>query len=220
MPSPVVSRWLPILRDHLGTRRDALDLAMGTGRHARAAAGHGFRVFGVDRNLDRVQRARPGSLEHAWLWVADLETVTLPRDRFDLIICTNYLQRSIWPALRDAVRAGGFVIYETFTVAQLAHGTGPRSPDHLLRLGELRAAFDGWELCHDEECTAPAGVARLVARKRATQTSSRVTRVFLTRGDVESPRSGALRKSSTSEACGWWFRDGACADARQAPDIR
>ena len=59
------------------------------------------------------------------------------------------------------------MIYETFTVAQLAHSTGPRSPDHLLRPGELRAAFDGWELCHDEECTAPAGVARLVARKRA-----------------------------------------------------
>ena len=168
-PSPVVSRWLPILRDRLGDRRDLLDLAMGAGRYARAAAGHGFRVFGVDRDLDRVRLARTGALEHARLWVADLETATLPRDRFDLVICTNYLQRSIWPALRDAVRAGGFVIYETFTVAQLAHSTGPRSPDHLLRPGELRAAFDGWELCHDEECTAPAGVARLVARKRAAR---------------------------------------------------
>lgn len=166
-PSPVVSRWLPILRDRLGARRDALDLAMGAGRHARAAVGHGFRLFGVDRDLDRVRLARTGALEHARLWVADLETARLPRDRFDLVICTNYLQRSIWPALRDAIRAGGFVIYETFTVAQLAHSTGPRSPDHLLRPGELRAAFDGWELCHDEECTAPAGVARLVARKRA-----------------------------------------------------
>ena len=163
--SPLVSRWLPVLRDRLGARRDALDLAMGAGRHSRAAAGHGFRVFGVDRDLARVRPARTGALQHALFWVADLETATLPRARFDLIMCTNYLQRSIWPALRDAVRAGGFAIYETFTVAQLAHGTGPRSPDHLLRPGELRAAFDGWELYHDEECTAPAGVARLVARK-------------------------------------------------------
>ncbi|MCH7748964.1 MAG: class I SAM-dependent methyltransferase [Acidobacteria bacterium] len=168
-PSPLVSQWLPILRVRLGARRDALDLAMGAGRHARAAAEHGFRVFGVDRDLDRVRLARTGALEHARLWVADLDTVTLPRDRFDLVICTNYLQRSIWPALRESVRAGGFVIYETFTVAQLAHSTGPRSPDHLLRPGELRAAFDGWEVCHNEECTVQAGVARLVARKRATR---------------------------------------------------
>ena len=164
-PAPFVSRWLPVVRERLGVRRDVLDLAMGTGRHARAAAEHGFRVFGVDRDLDRVRLARTGAPDRARLWVADLETATLPRDRFDLVIGTNYLQRSIWPALRDAVRAGGFVIYETFTVAQLTHGTGPRSPDHLLRPGELRAAFDGWAVCHDEECAAPVGLARLVARK-------------------------------------------------------
>ena len=164
-PSLVASQWLPILRGRLGARRDVLDLAMGAGRHARAAARHGFRVFGVDRDLDRVRQARSGALQHARLWVADLDTAALPRARFDLVICTNYLQRSLWPALRDTVRTGGFVIYETFTVAQLAHGRGPRSPDHLLRPGELRAAFDGWELCLDEECMTPDAVARLVARK-------------------------------------------------------
>ena len=164
--SPLVSQWLPVLRVRLGARRDALDLAMGAGRHARVAAEHGFRVFGVDRDLDRVRLARTGALEHAWLWVADLDTVTLPRDRFDLVICTNYLQRSIWPALRESVRAGGFVIYETFTVAQLAHSTGPRSPDHLLRPGELRAAFDGWEVCHNEECTV--GRSRAAGRQEAS----------------------------------------------------
>ena len=80
-PSPVVLQWLPILRDCLGSRRDALDLAMGPGRHARTAACHGFRVFGVDRDLNRVRLARIGRLEHARLWIADLETATLPRDR-------------------------------------------------------------------------------------------------------------------------------------------
>ena len=164
-PAPFVSRWLPVVRDRLGPRRDVLDLAMGTGRHARAAAAHGFRVFGVDRDLDRVRLAKTGALDRARLWVADLETAPLPQNRFDLVIGTNYLQRSIWPAFRDAVRTGGFVIYETFTVAQLTHGTGPRSPDHLLRPGELRAVFEGWTLYLDEECTAPVGVARVVARK-------------------------------------------------------
>ena len=139
-------------------------MATGAGRHARAAAEAGFRVYGVDRDLDRLRRARAGG-STARLWAADLEVSRLPRDRFDLVICTNYLQRSLWPGLRAAVRSGGFVIYETFTVAQLAHGTGPRSPDHLLRPGELRRVFADWLIRHDEEHRDPTAVAQVVARK-------------------------------------------------------
>ena len=164
-PSTVVTRWLPTVRDQLGERRDVLDLAMGAGRHSRAAAAYGFRVFGVDRDLGRVREARTGALAHARLWVADLEDVTLPRERFDLVICTNYLQRSLWTALRETVRPGGFVIYETFTTAQRAHGTGPRSPDHLLQPGELRHVFSRWEIYHAEEHDTPTAVAQTVARK-------------------------------------------------------
>ncbi len=166
-PSTVVTRWLPTVRERLGTRLDLLDLAMGTGRHSRAAAAYGFRVFGVDRDLGRVREARTGSLAYARLWVADLEEVTLPRERFDLVICTNYLQRSLWTSLRETVRPGGFVIYETFTVAQRARGTGPRSPDHLLQPGELRRVFSGWEIYHIEEHDTPTAVAQTVARKPA-----------------------------------------------------
>lgn len=166
-PSTVVTRWLPTIRERLGARLDLLDLAMGTGRHSRAAAAHGFRVFGVDRDLGRVREARTGSLAHARLWVADLEDATLPRERFDLVICTNYLQRSLWASLRETVRPGGFVIYETFTTAQRARGTGPRSPDHLLRPGELRRVFSQWEIVHAEEHDTPTAVAQAVARKPA-----------------------------------------------------
>lgn len=163
-PSPFVVRWLPLVRADLGPRRDILDVATGTGRHARAAAAAGFRVYGVDRDLGRLLRARAGGSTMR-LWAADLEMSPLPRDRFDLIICTNYLQRSLWPGLRGAVRCGGFVIYETFTVAQLALGTGPRSPEHLLRPGELRRAFADWRILHDEEHREPTAVAQVVAKK-------------------------------------------------------
>ena len=163
-PSAFVVRWLPPIRATLGTRRDVLDVATGTGRHARAAAGAGFRVYGVDRDLGKLRQASAGG-STARLWAADLEVSPLPRDRFDVVICTNYLQRSLWPGLRGAVRRGGFVIYETFTVAQLAHGVGPRSPDHLLRPGELRGVFTDWLIRHDEERRDPTAVAQVVARK-------------------------------------------------------
>ena len=169
-PSPFIVRWLPFVRDHLGYSPDLLELAMGTGRHARIACAYGFRVYGVDRDPDRIKQARTGTLKKAHLWVADLELFPLPSNRFDLIICTNYLQRSIWSDLRASIRPGGFVLYETFTQAQLAYETGPRSPDHLLRAGELCREFKSWELFHNCELTTPACVARLVARKRSQPT--------------------------------------------------
>jgi hypothetical protein len=58
-------------------------------------------------------------------------------------------------------------VYETFTVRQRALGTGPTSPDHLLREGELRGYFDNFEIVCYEEVSSPEAVARLVARKRS-----------------------------------------------------
>jgi hypothetical protein len=63
------------------------------------------------------------------------------------------------------VVVGGIVIYETFTVAQRQHGTGPRSPDHLLETGELRQRFDGFEVLQYEETLAPEALARIAARR-------------------------------------------------------
>jgi hypothetical protein len=85
---------------------------------------------------------------------------------FDLLIVTRYLQRDLFPSMRDAVRSGGCVIYETFTVRQRALGVGPTSADHLLAPGELRAMFAGWDVLFDQEVSAPEAVARLVVRKR------------------------------------------------------
>ncbi|MEE2637753.1 MAG: class I SAM-dependent methyltransferase [Acidobacteriota bacterium] len=167
-PSNFIARWLPEVRNEFGPRCDLLDLAMGTGRHARFAMTHRCRVYGVDRDLARVRQAKTGGLERGQFWIADLETSALPSDRFDVIICTNYLQRSLWNQLRATVRSGGFVLYETFTVAQLAHGTGPRSPDHLLKPDELRHVFAGWQQWAYEELRAPTAVARIVVRKPRT----------------------------------------------------
>ncbi len=101
------------------------------------------------------------------LWVADLTAFPLPPQFFHLVVCTRYLQRDLWPALRETIAPGGFILYETFTVDQLRYPTGPRSPDHLLRPGELRAAFEVLDVWSYEEVVAPAAFARLVARKRA-----------------------------------------------------
>ena len=164
--SPFVADWITTLALDKSSR--ALDLAMGRGRHALVLARNGFQTFGVDVKLDAVRDAvGAAALEHLTVrgWCADLTMFPLPPAAFDLMIVTRYLQRDLFPSIRGAVRPGGYVIYETFTVLQRALGVGPTSPDHLLAPGELRALFAGWDVIFDEEVVTPEAVARIVARK-------------------------------------------------------
>ena len=168
-PSPFVLRWLPRLYHVLGKFPRALDVAMGQGRHTSVLAKVGFQTFGVDCDFLRVAQGkstlRKGNLTAA-VWVADLEQPTLNGACFDLILCTRYLQRTLLPTLVESVTPRGFIVYETFTTAQLKHNWGPRSREHLLQTGgELRNAFEGWEKWEYEEVFLPFGEARLVARK-------------------------------------------------------
>ena len=168
-PSAFITRSLPAIVDAVGPEAKVLDVAMGAGRHVLLLARAGFTVFGVDRDFGRLRRAadRLSTVgKSASVWVTDLESCVLPSDRFDLVVCTRYLQRSLWEALRNAVRPRGFVLYETFTVNQRRYDWGPRSPDHLLRTGgELREAFCDWEVWRYEESESPSAEARLLARR-------------------------------------------------------
>ena len=98
-------------------------------------------------------------------WCADLTASPLPLAAFDLVVVTRYLQRNLFGAIKASVKPRGHVIYETFTTAQLAHGAGPTSPDHLLKPGELRSLFEDWDVLFYEEVDAPEAVARLVAER-------------------------------------------------------
>ena len=167
-PSPFIIEWIARVARGRATAARALDVAMGRGRHSLLLARAGFLTFGVDIELDAVRgtmaAARAGGAAiHGWC--ADLTQHPLPHSRFDLVIVTRYLQRDLFPSLRAACAPGGVVLYETFTTAQRALGTGPTSPDHLLEPGELRQRFDGFEELFYEEVSTPEAVARIAARR-------------------------------------------------------
>jgi tellurite methyltransferase len=169
-PSPFVAEWAARLasRTTNDKRHRALDIAMGRGRHTLPVARAGFKTFGVDIRYDAVVdavRAAAGEGLKIHGWCADLTRTALPVQRFELIVVTRYLQRNLFPALCDALVPGGVILYETFTVAQRAHGRGPTSPDHLLEPGELRRRFEGLEVLFYEEVMEPDAVARISARR-------------------------------------------------------
>lgn len=131
-----VLRWCARLKPGA----EVLDLACGSGRHARALAALGCRVDAVDVD--------PGCAEHLAGMPAvrfralDLECGPWPFEaqRYDAIVVTHYLHRPRLPLLAQALRDGGLLVYETFAAGQAQFGR-PSNPDFLLEPFELAGSF-------------------------------------------------------------------------------
>lgn len=117
-----------------------LDVAAGSGRHARYLAGLGYRVEAVDRDAEALQAL--AGVPGITVRVADLEGGPWPYAgrRFDGIVVTHYLHRPLFPCLLEALGERGVLIYETFAAGNERYGR-PSNPDFLLRPGELLAVF-------------------------------------------------------------------------------
>jgi len=177
----LVTELLPLLPSG-----PALDLACGTGRHTLLLASRGQGVTAVDGSevaLDILER-RARAANYATkrlrekrqiqagrrgiqLLSADLERVSLPAASFSLVLCVNYLQRSLFGQMATALAPGGVLLFGTYTRAQLEFAGGPKSPEYLLRSGELRTAFPGLQILFYRELRAGKGIASLLARKVA-----------------------------------------------------
>ncbi|HZM35574.1 MAG TPA: class I SAM-dependent methyltransferase [Burkholderiales bacterium] len=140
-----------------------LDVASGSGRHARFFAGRGLEVVALDREAQEI----PGvafvkcDLEDGSPW-------PFAGRRFAAVVVTNYLHRPLISLLEQAVDDRGILIYETFMVGNEKLGK-PSNPAFLLRPGELLEAFAGLTVLGFEQGVVqrpkPAVVQRLCARR-------------------------------------------------------
>lgn len=125
-------------------RNQALDLACGKGRHSFWLADQGWHVTAIDRDLPGTDQDTKAPIT----WIeADLERGNWPFDaaQFDLIVVVNYLHRPLFDNLRQTLRPGGTLIYETFMVGNEQYGR-PRSPEFLLQRDELATVFADWHI--------------------------------------------------------------------------
>ena len=147
-----------------------LDVAMGCGRNAVYMAKMGYLVEGLDISSDAVSGALELARKHGvkiQASIVDLEKgYQIPEKAYDVIICFNYLQRSLIQSIKNGVRCGGFVVYETFIIDQTRFGR-PKNPDYLLKHNELLVLFDGFRCLRYREgiINGARAVAGIIAEK-------------------------------------------------------
>ena len=152
-------------------RGKALDIAMGEGRNAVFLAKNGFTVDGCDISEIAIKKALDLAKENnvkVRAFVADLETYKLPQNTYDVIVCFYYLQRDLVPQMKEALKPGGMIIYETYTIENRERGfEGPKNKDYLLKPNELLDLFKDFKIIYYRELVLnnKKAVASLIAKK-------------------------------------------------------
>lgn len=147
----------------------AIDIACGTGRNTHYLADKGFYIDAVDISdyaLGEVKNsATITKIE------TDLDKYNITPKKYDLIVNTNYLNRRLVSQMKDALKEGGVVVFETFIVAHGDYKHDTMNLDYLLRKNELLHSFIGLDIMYYEERDdvnlrgEKVRIASLVARK-------------------------------------------------------
>ncbi len=148
-PMPqTVSSLLEKYIEHINVGQ-AIDVACGTGRNTHFLASLGFCVDAVDISdyaLDKVKNsATINKID------ADLDKYNLTPNKYDLIVNINYLNRRLVSQMKESLKSGGIVVFETFIVAHGDFKMPTTNLDYLLRKNELLHSFIGLDVIYYEE---------------------------------------------------------------------
>ncbi|RJO62493.1 MAG: class I SAM-dependent methyltransferase [Dehalococcoidia bacterium] len=162
--------FLVVNRSLLPPAGRALDLAMGAGRNAVYLAKEGFEVEGIDVSTEAVEKAlllAKSEGVHISTLVEDLENgYRLSPADYDVIVCFYYLHRPLIAEIREALKPGGIVVFETYNTDQAEWGR-PKNPDHLLKHNELLNMFCDYRILRYREGVIEPrkAIASIIARK-------------------------------------------------------
>lgn len=151
-PDPILLQFTPV--PTASERLRAVDIAGGLGQNGLWLAEQGYSVDIIDVSRVGLGRARSEmglrNLRNVNLLQMDLDTLELNSATYEMVIVFRYLKRQLFPKIKQAVRSGGRVIYETFNTHYLEQ-VPDFNPDFLLEPDELATYFSDWKIIHYEE---------------------------------------------------------------------
>ena len=145
-----------VLAEHvhlLPQQGDACELACGLGGNALMLAQRGLRTRAWDISPVAIQRITAMAEDQGLAIdaeVRDVETASIPRNAFDVVVVSRFLSRAIVPSIADSLKVGGVLFYQTYTRDKLS-AAGPCNPDYLLARNELIRLFSGLRLVYYRE---------------------------------------------------------------------
>lgn len=156
----------------------ALDIAAGGGRHSLLLAARGYHVDAIDRDAAALSQLSASAAKQERSSITtkavDLEQPApfdpgFGHDTYDVIVVFFYLHRPLFPFLIEALKPGGVLIYETFTIDNYTHHKHPRRWEFCLSHNELLRMTSALQVLHYDE-----GAHDGVEGPRATYTAQLV----------------------------------------------
>lgn len=147
----------------------AIDIACGAGRNTHYLADLGFIVDAVDISDVGLKNVKKSAT--IVKTECDLDKYNLAPNHYDLILNINFLNRRLNSQIKDALKSGGLLIYESFLLAYGEFNLPTTNLDYLLRKNELLHTFIGLDIIYYEEKVVinqnnqKVKVASLVAKK-------------------------------------------------------
>lgn len=133
-PSPVLKAFID-----LAPCGDALDIACGNGRNSLFLAEKGYRVDAVDISTVATNHLTGGH-PNINVICQDLDVWAIPVNRYDLVVNIRFLARRLFPMIRDGLRPGGMLIFESFV--------GGKRQAYCLRPNELLQVFQSFHIVY------------------------------------------------------------------------
>ena len=146
---------------------------MGGGRNSVYLASQGFQVEGVDNSQEAINSALKLAKEknvEITAHLVDLEKdLFIEEESYDVIICFNFLQRSLIPRMKKGLHPNGIIVYETYIIEQARFGR-PTNPDYLLKHNELLDFFREFRCLRYHEGIMKKGkaIAGIITQKGGT----------------------------------------------------
>src|SRR3990167_7219101 len=151
LDNPMPQSVSPLLEKYIEHAKvgQAIDIACGTGRNTHYLSDLGYIVDAVDISDYAVERVRDSATIKKI--DTDLYKYNLTPNKYDLIVNINYLNRRLVSQMKEALKSGGVLMFETFIVAHGDFHLPTTNLDYLLRKNELLHSFIGLDVIYYEE---------------------------------------------------------------------